>query len=169
MPFGLKNAEATCQRMVNSIFATHVGRNMKIYVDDMLVKSKVRADHLKNLRETFDQLRKRKLMINPDKCSFGVTSGRFLGYMISKRGIEPNHNKIKAILDMQPLREYQDIQKLTGCLAALSRFISKSGERNLSFFKNLRRRSSTKFYWDDKCSKSFEALKEYLSSPRLLS
>ncbi|GAA0177263.1 hypothetical protein LIER_29673 [Lithospermum erythrorhizon] len=89
--------------------------------------------------------------------------------MIREREIEPNPDKIKAILDRQPPRENIDIQKLTGCLAALSRFISKSGERSLSFFKNLRRASSTKFYWDDECKKAFEELKGYLSSPKLLS
>ncbi|GAA0186028.1 hypothetical protein LIER_33316 [Lithospermum erythrorhizon] len=102
MSFGLKNVVATYQRMVNSIYATQIGRNMEIYVDDMLVKSKVRTNHLKNLRNTFDQLRKRRPRINPDKCSLGVTSRNFLGYMISERGIEPNPDKIKAILDMRP-------------------------------------------------------------------
>ncbi|GAA0155975.1 hypothetical protein LIER_13579 [Lithospermum erythrorhizon] len=127
------------------------------------------SENMENLREILEQLRKSKLRINTDKCSFGVTSGKFLGYMISERGIEPNPDKIKAILDMQPPREYKDIQKLIGCLAALSRFIFKSGEKNLPFFKNLRRASSTKFYWDDECNKAFERLKEYLSSPKLLS
>ncbi|GAA0139779.1 hypothetical protein LIER_01260 [Lithospermum erythrorhizon] len=127
MPFGLKNAGAS----PNSIFANQIGRNMEIYVDDMLVKSKIQADHLKNLRETSNQLRASKLRINLDKCSFGLTSGKFMG-------IEPNLDNIKAILDMQPLREYKDIQKLTGCLATLSQLISKSRECNLPFFKNLR-------------------------------
>ncbi|GAA0145148.1 hypothetical protein LIER_05404 [Lithospermum erythrorhizon] len=88
--------------------------------------------------------------------------------MIRERGIEQKPDKIKAVLDMQPPREYKDIQKFTRCLAALGRFISKSRERNLPFFKNLRRASGKKFYWDDECSKAFEELKEYLSSPRLL-
>ncbi|GAA0162910.1 hypothetical protein LIER_39496 [Lithospermum erythrorhizon] len=83
MPFGLKNAGATYQRMVNSIFASQIGRNMEIYMDDMLVKSKVRANHLANLRETFNQLRESGLKVNPEKCSFGVVSGKFLGYMIN--------------------------------------------------------------------------------------
>ncbi|GAA0173042.1 hypothetical protein LIER_26742 [Lithospermum erythrorhizon] len=102
MPFGLKNVGATYQRMVNSIFSTQIGKNKEIYVDNMLVKSKVKVDHLENLRETFEQLRKSKLRINPDKCSFGVTLGKFLGYMISEREIEPNPDKIKEILNMQP-------------------------------------------------------------------
>ncbi|GAA0155519.1 hypothetical protein LIER_13229 [Lithospermum erythrorhizon] len=93
MQFGLKNAGAMYQRMVNSIFATQIGRNMEIYVDDMLVKRKNRADHLKNLRETFDRLRESQLKVNPKKCSFGVVLGKFLGYMISSRGIELNPDK----------------------------------------------------------------------------
>ncbi|GAA0186071.1 hypothetical protein LIER_33359 [Lithospermum erythrorhizon] len=86
-----------------------------------------------------------------------------------ERGIEPNLDKIKAILDMQSSPEYKDIQNLTACLAALSRFIFRSGERILPFFKNLRRASSNKFYWDEECDKAFEEFKEYLSSPKLLS
>ncbi|GAA0166191.1 hypothetical protein LIER_21405 [Lithospermum erythrorhizon] len=129
MPFGLKNAGVTYQRMVNEIFAQQIGRNMEIYVDDMLVKSRVKAEHLVNLRETFNQLRKSKLKVNPEKCSFGVVSGKFLGYMISARGIEPNPDKIKALMDMQPPKSYKELQKLTGCLAALNRFIAKSGEK----------------------------------------
>ncbi|GAA0187298.1 hypothetical protein LIER_34586 [Lithospermum erythrorhizon] len=105
----------------------------------MLVKSKERGQHLENLKETFKQLCSYKLRINPEKCSFGVTSGKFLGYTISERGIEPNLDKIKALLDMKLPESYKDVQKLTGYLAALSRFIFKSGEQNLPFFKNLPR------------------------------
>ncbi|GAA0141455.1 hypothetical protein LIER_02592 [Lithospermum erythrorhizon] len=128
----------------------------------MLVKSKEMGNHLGNLKETFEQLRASKLRINPEKCSFGVTSGKFLGYMINKRCIEPNFDKIKALLDMKPPESYKDVQKLTECLAALSRFISKSGERNLLLFKNLRRASKETFRWDEECAHAFDELKEYL-------
>ncbi|GAA0187550.1 hypothetical protein LIER_34838 [Lithospermum erythrorhizon] len=87
-----------------------IGRNMEIYVDDMLVKSKEKGHHLENLRETFEQLRFSRLRINPEKCSFEVTSGKFLGYKISESGIEPNSNKIKALLNMEPPRSYKDVQ-----------------------------------------------------------
>ncbi|GAA0153210.1 hypothetical protein LIER_11506 [Lithospermum erythrorhizon] len=123
----------------------------------------------KTLKETFEQLRASKLQINLEKCSFGVTSGKFLGYMIRERGIEPKPDKIKALLDMKPSESYKDVQKLTGCLAALSRFISKAGERNLPFFKNLRRASKETFRWDEECAHVFDELKEYLGSPKLLS
>ncbi|GAA0163484.1 hypothetical protein LIER_19337 [Lithospermum erythrorhizon] len=89
--------------------------------------------------------------------------------MISERGIEPNPDKIKTLLEIKRSSSYKDIQKLTGCLAALSRFISKSGERNQPFFKNLRKASTNKFRWDDECNKAFENLKQYLGSPQLLS
>ncbi|GAA0175979.1 hypothetical protein LIER_29055 [Lithospermum erythrorhizon] len=109
MPFGLKNAGATYQRMVNGIFTNQIGRNMEIYVDDMLVKRKERGHHLENLKETFEQLCASNLRINPEKCSFGVTSGKFLGYMISERGIKLNPDKINALLHMKPPESYKDV------------------------------------------------------------
>ncbi|GAA0144000.1 hypothetical protein LIER_35849 [Lithospermum erythrorhizon] len=86
--------------------------------------------------------------------------------MINGRGIEPNPDKIMSLLEMKPPSSYKDIQNLTGCLAAL--LISKSGERNLPFFKNLRNTSTNKFQWDDKCNKAFEDLKQYMGLPQLL-
>ncbi|GAA0175931.1 hypothetical protein LIER_29020 [Lithospermum erythrorhizon] len=83
MAFGLRNVGATYQWMVNKVFSTQIGRNMEIYVDDMFVKSREGADHEANLRESFDNLSRYKVCVNPDKCVFGVTFGKFLGYMIS--------------------------------------------------------------------------------------
>ncbi|GAA0157622.1 hypothetical protein LIER_14851 [Lithospermum erythrorhizon] len=149
------------RRMVNPIFEPHIRHNMEIYVYDMLVKRKVRGKHLENLRETLTRLRESKLKLNPEKCSLGVTSGKFLCYMINERGIESNPDKIKSLLEMKPPNKFLGyIQKLTRCLVALRRFISKSGERNLPFFKNLRKASPTKkIHWDDECNKAFEDLK----------
>ncbi|KAL0458116.1 UNVERIFIED_CONTAM: Polyprotein P3 [Sesamum latifolium] len=101
MPFGLKNAGATYQRLVDKIFRPQIGRNVEVYVDDMLVKSKKAEDHTKDLEETFSVLRKYKLKLNPAKCAFGVQGGRFLGFMVTQRGIEANPLKIKAIIDMK--------------------------------------------------------------------
>ncbi|GAA0140356.1 hypothetical protein LIER_01720 [Lithospermum erythrorhizon] len=101
----------------------------------MLVKSRRGEDHLANLRETLEVLRSSRLRINPEKCSFGVTSGKFLSFMISKRRIEPNPEKIEAIMKMEPPTSYKKVQRLTWCLGALSRFTSKSGDRNLPFFR----------------------------------
>ncbi|GAA0138842.1 hypothetical protein LIER_00508 [Lithospermum erythrorhizon] len=168
MPFGLKNAEETYQRMVNCIFSDQIGRNMEIYMDDMLVKSKKHGEHLENLEETLMKLRESQLRINPEKCSFGVTSGKFLGFMISERGIEPNLDKIDAIVQMQAPKSYKEVQRLVGCLVALNRFISQSGDRNLPFFRKLRQASREEFTWDEECSKSFEELKTYLGSQKIL-
>ena len=138
MPFGLKNAGATYQRLVNKIFQDQIGRNMEVYVDDMLVKSKEEVDHIKDLREAFETLRRHRMKLNPAKCAFGVASGKFLGFMVTQRGIEANPEKIKAILDMKHTSSKKEVQRLTGRIAALSRFISKSAERCLPFFKVLR-------------------------------
>ena len=100
MPFGLKNTGATYQRLVNKIFSKQIRGNMEINVDDMLVKSKQELAHLDNLKETFATLRQYPMKLNPSKCAFGVASGKFLGFMVSQRGIEVNPEKVQAILDM---------------------------------------------------------------------
>ena len=102
MTFGLKNAGATYQKLMNRMFHDQIGRNVKVYVDDMLVKSMEEENHMDDLRETFKTLRKYQMKLNPNKCAFGVYSGKFLGFMVSQRGIEANPDKIKAILEMQP-------------------------------------------------------------------
>lgn len=97
MPFGLKKADATYQCLVNKIFKDQISQNMKVYVDDMLVKSWSAQDYITDLQETFDTLRQYKMKLNPSKCSFGIASGKFLSFMVSSRGIEPNLEKIRAI------------------------------------------------------------------------
>ena len=100
MPFGLKNMDATYQRLMNKMFANQIRRNVQVYVDDMLVKSRREEDHLKDLEETFDILRSYNMKLNPSKCAFGVTARKFLGFMVSQRDIETNPNKIRAIVEM---------------------------------------------------------------------
>ena len=102
IPFGLKNAGATYQRLVNHMFHPQIRRNVEVYMDDMLVKSLDEGKHLDDLQETFNTLRRYSIKLNPSKCAFGVASGKFLGFMVSHRGIEANLEKIKAILDMKP-------------------------------------------------------------------
>ena len=109
MPFGLKNAGATYQRLVNHMFRPHIGRNVEVYVDDMLVKSIDEGSHLDDLQETFETLRRYKMKLNPSKCVFGVSSGKFLGFMVSQRGIEANPDKIQAILDMEPPKNIKEV------------------------------------------------------------
>ena len=120
MSFGLKNAGSTYQRMMTRMFEPQLGKNIKIYVDDMVVKSKVESEHLGDLGSTFNVLRKHKLHLNASKCSFGVGSCKFLGYMVTYRGIEVNPDQIKAFNDLKPPRNAKEVQKLTGMIAALN-------------------------------------------------
>ena len=151
MPFGLKNAGATYQRLVNHMFRPQIGRNVEVYVDDMLVKCIDEGSHLDDLQETFETLRRYKMKLNPSKCAFGVSSGNFLGFMVSQRGIEANLDKIQAILDMEPPKNIKEVQSLTGRVAALNRFVSKATDKCLPFFKVLRKA----FEWTDECRKAF--------------
>ena len=125
MPFGLKNAGSTYQRMMTRMFKPQLGKNIEIYVDDMVVKSKVVSGCLGDLGGIFDILRRHKLRLNASKCSFGVGSGKFLGYMVTHRGIKVNPDQIKAINNLKPLRNAKEVQKLTGMIVALNQFISR--------------------------------------------
>ena len=165
MPFGLKNARATYQRLMNRMFHDQIGKNVEVYIDNMLVKSKEEGDHLKDLEETFKTLRRYQMKLNPSKCAFGVSSSKFLGFMVSQRGIEANPYKIKAILEMQPPRTIKETQGLTERIATLNRFVSRSTDKCLPFFKVL----TKAFGWTDECQQAFEELKVYLATPPLLS
>ena len=109
IPFDLKNAGETYQRLVNHMFRPQIGRNVEVYVDDMLVKSQNEEIHLDDLQETFDTLRQYNMKLNPSKCAFRVSSGKFLGFMVSHRGIEANPDKIQAILDMTPPQNVKEV------------------------------------------------------------
>ena len=165
MPFELKNAEATYQRLMNKMFAHQIGRNVQVYVDDMLVKSLHEDDHLGDLHETFDTLWSYNMKLNPGKCTFGVTVGKFLSFMISQRGIKVNPEKIRAIVELEPPRMVKKVQSLNGKIATLNRFVSKAIDNCLPFFRTLRK----SFEWTDECQMAFDNLKVYLSSPPLLS
>ena len=137
MPFGLKNAGATYQRMMIRMFEPQLGKNIEIYIDNMVVKSKAESEHVNDLENIFAILKKHKLQLNASKCSFGVGSGKFLGYMVIHRGIEVNPNQIKAINNLQPPRNSKEVQRLTGMTAALNRFISWLADICRPFFHAL--------------------------------
>ena len=101
MPFGLKNAGSTYQRMVTKIFQPFIGKSMEIYIDNMLIKSKECLDHTRHLQEVFELLRKHNMKLNPLKCAFSINSGKFLGFMVTQRGIGANPVQLKAIMDSQ--------------------------------------------------------------------
>ena len=137
MPFGLKNAKATYQRMMTRIFEHQLRKNIEIYIDNMLVKSKVKSDHVNDLENIFDILRMYKLRLNASKCSFGVESGKFLSYMVTHRGIKVNPDQIKAINNLQPPRNPKKVQRLIGMTTALNLFISWLADRCRHFFQLL--------------------------------
>ena len=134
MPFILKNAGSTYQRMMTRMFKSQLGKNIEIYIDDMVVKSKMVLEHFEDLRTIFEILRKYKLRLNASKCSFGIGSGKFLCYMVTHRGIEVNSDQIKAINNLRSPRNPKEVQKLTGMAAALNKFISRSADRCKPFF-----------------------------------
>ena len=167
MPFSLKNAGSTYQQMMTKMFKPQLGRSIEVYVDDMIVKSKVVSEHVGDLANIFGILRKHKLLLNASKCSFGVGSGNFLGYMVTHRGIEVNLDQIKAINNLQPPRNPKEVQKLTRMTTALNRFISRLADKCRPFFLLLHKWKG--FEWTEKCVVAFQQLKEYLSRPPIMS
>ena len=129
------------------MFTHQIGRNVQVYVDDILVKSLCEKDHLDDLQETFDNLRLYNMKLNPRKCVFGVTAGKFLGFMVSHRGIEFNPEKMRAIMELEPPRTVKEVQSLNGKIPALNRFVSKTTDKCLPFFCTLRK----SFEWTDDC------------------
>ena len=120
-----------------------------------------------NLRNIFEILRKHKLHLNASRCLFGVGSGKFLGYMVTHRGIKVNPDKIKVINNLQPPRNPKEVQKLTGITVALNRFISRSTDRCKPFFLLMNKWKG--FEWTEECALAFQQLKEYLSWPPIMS
>ena len=134
MPFGLKNAEATYQRLVNMMFQKQIGASMELYIDDMLVKSVKAELHITHLAEEFQVLKSYNMKLNPTKCAFGVSSGKFLGFIVNSRGTEANPDKIKVVLDMLSPSNIKGIQRLTGRITALSRFVYRASDKCQPFF-----------------------------------
>jgi hypothetical protein len=160
MPEGLKNAGGSFSRMTAKVLHSQIGRNVLTYVDDIIVKSTKQDNHIADLQKTFANFRQAGLKLNPEKCVFGVKKGKFLGCLVSTKEIEANSSKIEAILRMEPPSTKKGAQRLTGRLASLNRFISRSAERNLTFFEVLK--SAEVFQWGPIQQKAFEELKQYL-------
>ena len=124
MLFGLKNAGTTYQSLMDKVLAPMLGRNVYTYVDDMVVVSQDRAQHMADLEELFVTISKYHLKLNPENCVFGVEAGKFLGFMLTERGIEANLDKCATIIAMRSPTSVKEVQQLTGRMAALSRFVS---------------------------------------------
>jgi hypothetical protein len=166
MSFGLKNADAAYQRAIQACFKRQHNKNVKAYVDDVVVKTRNSNTLIADIEETFASLREYRWKLNPNKCVFSVPSRKLLGFIIGHRGIEANPDKISAITKMKAPTRIKDVQKLTGCMAALNRVISKLGEWGLPFFKLLKHQE--KFVWIPEADQALAQLKDFLSKPPIL-
>jgi hypothetical protein len=166
MTFGLNNAGSTYQKAIQKCLESQIGKNTEAYVDDVVVKTTIKDKLIADLADTFADLRIYCWKLNPEKCVFGVPSGKLLGFMVSHCGIEANPTKVDAIRKMNRPTRKKDVMKLTGMMATLGRFISKLGEKGLPFFKLLKK--SDEFQWTEKADLALEVLKTFLTSPPVM-
>jgi hypothetical protein len=148
------------------VFGELIGRIIEAYVDDIVVKSKKTGDLVSDLTEVFAKLRQHGVKLNPEKCVFGVLRGMLLSFVVSERDIKANPKKISAIMDMGPIKNLKGVQHVTGCLAALSRFIARLGERSLPLYKLMK--ISDHFTWTPEAQKALDSPKNMLKSPPIL-
>jgi hypothetical protein len=166
MPEGLKNDGPTFCRMTKAILKEQMERKVFAYVNDIVVASKKKETQIQNLAETFANMCRVQLKLNPKKCVFSVQRGRVLGCLVSMKGIEANPDKINLIVHMKPPRSRKEVQRLTGRIAALNRFMEKLAEGSLPFFKV--RRGSDTFEWGSEQQEAFDALKDYIQNLPML-
>jgi hypothetical protein len=161
MPFDLKNTGATYQRMMQNCLRSQIGRNIQVYIDDVVITTRKEESLISDLTETSNNLNRYKLKLNLTKCSFGVSAGQLLGFLVSARGIEANPEKIQAIPTMGKPTKLHDVQKLAGHVAALSRFVARLGEKALPFYA-LMKKLDDKFEWTKEADIAFAQLKSAL-------
>jgi hypothetical protein len=166
MPFSLRNAGATYQRCMQHVFGDHIGRTVEAYVDDIVVKTRKADDLVGDLSIAFGCLRANGVKLNPKKCVFGVPWGMLLGYIVSQRGIEANPEKVAALERMGLIRDLKGVQKVLGCLAALSRFISRLGEKGLPLYHLLKKHE--RFSWTAEAQEALDKLKTSLTHAPIL-
>jgi hypothetical protein len=153
--------------MMQNCLGTQIGRNIQVYNDDVVITTREEKSLISDLAETFDNLSRYKLKLNSIKCSFGVSAGQLLGFLVSARGIEANPEKIQAILTMGKPTKLHDLQKLAGCVATLSHFVARLGEKAFPFYA-LMKKSDDKFEWTEEADVAFAQLKKVLSTPLVL-
>ncbi|GJY38812.1 reverse transcriptase domain-containing protein [Tanacetum coccineum] len=139
MLFGQKNAGATYQRLVDKAFQKQIGQNLEVYVDDLVIKSRTEKEVIRDIEEMFKTLREINMKLNPKKYAFGMREDTFLGYKVDADGLRVCPDKVEAVLNLPSLKCLKDVQKLDGKLASLTRFLSKSAEKSLPFFKTLKK------------------------------
>lgn len=140
---------------------THIGQIVEVYMDDIVIKSKEKATSVSDLRTVLPLIRKVNIKLNPQKCTFTIQFGKFIGCWISQGGIKTNPSKVHTVLEMKTPKSIQDVHKLTGCLAVLSRFLFKAAEKQVPFFKILKK--ALEFSWEEEHKSAFADLKNYLA------
>ena len=161
MPFGLKNVGATYQRTMNTIFHDMMHWEIEDYVDNVVIKSKTRRGHLETLRKVLERCRVYKLCMNPLKCAFGVSAGKFLGFLVHKRGIDVDPTKATAIETMKPPTNVKQLKSFMGRLSYIRRFIPGLASLTFSFSHLLKK--NVPLVWSQECQKAFETLKQIMS------
>ena len=152
---------------MKKIFKPLIGHTVEVYIDDIVVKSKTREEHVLHLQEVFHLLRKYDMKLNPSKYAFGVSVDKFLGFMVSQRGIEVSPDQVKAIMETPPPRSKKELQRLTGKLVTLGRFIARFTDELRLFFLEIRKAGASG--WTDSCQSAFEKIKHRLMQPPILS
>ena len=166
MSFGLKNAGATYMRAMTTIFHDMIHKEIKVYVDDVIITSRESSNHLTHLKKFFDCLLRYNLKLNPIKCACGVPAYKLFGFIVSRRGIEIDPSKIKAIQDSPPLKSKKEVMSVLGRLNYINLFISQSTVVCEPIFKLLKKDATTK--WTEECQTAFDAIKNYLYLPVLV-
>ncbi|XP_071940321.1 uncharacterized protein [Coffea arabica] len=166
IPFGLKNAGATYQRTMTTLFHDMIHKEMEVYVDDIIIKSMRAEDHLIDLKRLFERLRRYDLKLNPTKCAFGAPAGKLLGFIVSKKGIEIDPAKIKAIREMPVPRTQKNVKSFLGRINFIGRFIAQLTHTCEPLFKLLKK--NVPLRWSGECQQAFDKIKDYLLHPPVL-
>nr|GEU36312.1 reverse transcriptase domain-containing protein [Tanacetum cinerariifolium] len=163
------NARATYQRLVDKAFPKKIGRNLEVYVDDLVIKSRTEDEIVRDIEETFKTLRKINMKLNPKKCTFGVEEGTFLGYKVNTRGLKVCSDKVNVVLSLPSPKCLKDVQNLNGKLASLNRFLSKSVDKSLPFFRTFKKcTKKSNFHWTTKSEEAFKQMKQLIAELPML-
>ncbi|GJR68890.1 reverse transcriptase domain-containing protein [Tanacetum coccineum] len=169
MSFGLKNAGATYQHLVDKAFQKQIGRNLEVYVDDLVIKSRTEQEVIIDIEETFKTLKDINMKLNPKKCTFGMREGTFLGYKVNADGLHVCPDKVEVVLSLPSPKCLKDVQRLNGKLARLNRFLSKSAEKSLPFFKTLKKcTKKIDLQWTAEAETAFKQMKKLIAELPML-